>query len=350
MIQKYIILLLFLFVNSPLFSQPVKKHGQLWVDGSKLKDAKGKVVELKGMSFGWHNWYYRFYNPSAVKWLLNDWGCSVVRLAVGVEPENGYIDNPEWTKEILASVVDAAIEKGLYVIIDWHCHNIKTEEARIFFAEMAKKYGEYPNVIYEIFNEPDNESWSEIKAYSTDIISEIRKIDPDNIILVGTPTWSQDVDIAADDPIQGFKNIMYSLHFYAASHTQEIRDKAVYAINKGLPVFVSECSASRANGDGVLDYTELKLWMKLLKKNQVSWVLWSVSDKNEASAALKSSAGSDGMWAEEDLTDSGLLARKLLRNYSVYKYRTIILGGCMLIISLSAIYLVLWIKFRKKDQ
>jgi len=347
--QIYLIfLILFLSVKGTLFSQPVTEHGQLWVDGSKLKDAKGKVVVLRGMSFGWHNWYYRFYNPNAVKWLYQDWGCSVLRLAIGAEPEDGYIDNPEWTKETLASVVEAAIKEGIYVIIDWHCHNIELDGAKGFFTEMAELYGEYPNVIYEIINEPDNEQWSDIKAYAVEIISEIRKIDPDNIILVGTPTWSQDVDVVADDPILGFNNIMYSLHFYAASHTQKIRDKAVYAIDKRLPVFVSECSLSRADGDGILDIAQFKRWMKLLGKNQISWVLWSVSDKDEASAVLKPSANSNGTWVKEDLSDSGLLARTLLRKHSLHRHKVDILVSCALILLLLTIYVMCCIIIHRK--
>jgi len=302
-----------------LFSQPVKEHGQLWVDGTKLKDQNGNMTVLHGLSYGWHNWWPRFYNAGTVKWFHEDWGCDVLRLAIGVEPDSGYIKKPEWSKDLLTTCVDAAIKEGIYVIIDWHSHSIRLDEAKAFFSEMAKKYSNYPNIIYEIFNEPIRETWPEIKAYSTEIIAVIRKYDPNNIILVGTPRWSQEVNIAADDPIAGYKNIMYTLHFYAATHKQWLREKADYAIKKGLPLFVSECSSMFANGNGKLDYQEMQTWLDWMAKEQISWAIWSVSDKNESCSMLKPNASSDGTWKESDLTESGQYDRKLLRSYRLDK-------------------------------
>src|SRR6478735_12627349 len=222
---SFIIPVFFLAVAT-VRAQPVKNHGALHVEGTKLVDKNGKTVVLRGMSFGWHNWWPRFYNAGTVKWLHTDWKCSVVRAAMGVEPDQGFIKNADWSKEKIKSVVDAAIQEGIYVIIDWHSHNIRQEEAKSFFHEMASTYGAYPNIIYEIFNEPDQESWKEVKDYSIEIIKTIRAIDPDNVIIVGSPHWDQDVHLAADDPITGYSNLMYSLHFYAATHKQGLRDRA----------------------------------------------------------------------------------------------------------------------------
>ena len=192
-------------------AQPVKDHGQLGVDGIQIEDQHGNALVLRGMSYGWHNWWPRFYNAGTVKWLHDDWGCTVVRAAMGVEPEEGYLNKPEWSREKIKSVVDAAIKENIYVIIDWHSHNTRLDAAREFFTEMAQIYGKYPHVIYEIFNEPDQETWPEVKTYSIELISTIRSIDPDNIILIGNPHWDQDIQVVADDPITGFKNIMYTV-------------------------------------------------------------------------------------------------------------------------------------------
>jgi endoglucanase len=307
-------LLLAFFAEVLLFAQPVKEHGQLWVDGTKLKDKNGNVTVLHGMSYGWHNWWPRFYNAGTVKWFHEDWGCDLLRLAIGAEPDSGYIKQPAWSRNLLTTTVDAAIKEGIYVIIDWHSHNIRLEEAKAFFTDMAKTYGKYPNIIYEIFNEPAKAAWPEVKAYSTEVIATIRKYDPNNVILVGTPRWDQDVNTAADDPITGYKNIMYTLHFYAATHKQWLRDKADYAIKKGLPLFVSECSAMFANGDGALDYPEMQTWLDWMAKEQISWAIWSVSDKNESCSILKPTASSNGSWKEDDLTESGKYDRKLIRS------------------------------------
>ncbi|WP_207431208.1 glycoside hydrolase family 5 protein [Sabulibacter ruber] len=296
--------------------QAVKEHGALRVEGTQLKDKAGQPIVLRGMSFGWHNFWPRFYTPQTVSWLKKDWNINVVRAAMGIEPKDGYKEKPEWSKEKIKAVVDGAIKENIYVIIDWHSHNINLPEAKAFFTEMAKTYGNNPHVIYEIFNEPDEESWPEVKAYSEELIKTIRAIDPDNLILVGTPHWDQDVHLAADDPIKGATNIMYTLHFYAATHKQELRNRGDYALNKGLPLFISESAGMEATGDGPLNEAEWQKWIDWAEKNKISWVTWSVSDKNETCSVLLPTASSTGNWKDSDLKPSGIKSRDLIRKYN----------------------------------
>lgn len=313
---KRFFFLLLLAMSNILYAQPVKQHGALQVKGVQLMNAKEKPVVLRGMSFGWHNFWPRFYNEGAVSWLAKDWKISVVRAAMGVEPKDGYLQKKEWSTDKVKAVVDAAIKEGIYVIIDWHSHNIQLDAAQKFFAEMATTYGKYPNVIYEIFNEPEQQSWAEVKAYSEEVIKTIRAIDKDNIILVGTPHWDQDVHVAADDPIKGYKNLMYTLHFYAATHKQEMRDRGTYALSKGLPLFISESAGMLHTGDGPLNEREWQAWIDWAEKNGVSWVTWSVSDKDETCSVLLPTAASNGNWKESDLKASGTKTRALLRKYN----------------------------------
>ena len=300
-------------------AQPVTENGKLRVKGTQLVNEKGNAIVLRGMSFGWHNWWPRFYNAGAVSWLKNDWGCSVVRAAMGVEPAGAYLNRPDWSKEKVKAVVDAAIKEDIYVIIDWHSHNIKLEEAKKFFTEMATAYRDHPNVIYEIFNEPERQSWDEVKAYSIEIIKTIRAIDPDNIILVGSPHWDQDVHVAADDPITGYSNLMYTLHFYAATHKQSLRERGSYALGKGLPLFISESAGMEATGNGPLNMDEWNQWIDWAESNKISWITWSVSDKNETCSVLQTSAGDTGNWKESDLKESVKKARELIRKYNIPK-------------------------------
>jgi endoglucanase len=297
----------------------VKEHGRLKVDGAQLKDEKGKAVVLRGMSFGWHNWWPRFYNAGAVQWLKNDWSCTVVRAAMGVEPDGGYLKQPSWSTEKIKAVIDAAIKENIYVIIDWHSHNINLNEAKAFFTEMAKTYGKQPHIIYELFNEPDEESWADVKAYSIELIKTIRAIDPDNIILVGSPHWDQDIHIVADDPIKGFDNLMYTFHYYAATHKQELRDRGTYAVSKGLPIFISESAGMESSGDGPINHDEWQKWIDWAETNKISWITWSVSDKKETCSVLLPSASSNGNWKEKDLNVSGIKSRELLRKYNAMK-------------------------------
>lgn len=298
-------------------AQPVKEHGQLKVEGTRLLDQQGRDVMLRGMSFGWHCFWPRFYTAGAVQWLVNDWKINVIRAALGVEPgENSYLKRTEWSKEKIRTVVDAAIKENIYVIIDWHSHNINLKEAKEFFAEMATIYGKNPHVIYEIFNEPDYESWTDVKAYSEEVIKTIRAIDPDNIILVGSPHWDQDVHIVADDPLKGYTNLMYTFHYYAATHKQSLRDRGDYALSKGLPLFISESAGMEATGNGPMNYEEWGKWIDWAEKNKVSWITWSVSDKNETCSVLQPSASSGGNWKDSDLKESGTKTREFLRKYN----------------------------------
>lgn len=313
------ILLCFYACFCKLSAQPVKIHGQLKVVGPQLIDANNKPVMLRGMSFGWHNWWPRFYNKEAVAWLASDWKCNVVRAAMGIEPAKGYLKDSAGSREKIEAVINGAIDAGIYVIIDWHSHNIQTKEAKSFFAEMAAKYGKYPNVIYEIFNEPDYESWKEVRAYSEEVIAAIRAVDPDNIILVGSPHWDQDVHLVADDPLKNQSNIMYTLHFYAATHKDELRKRGDYAISKGIPIFISESAGMEASGNGALDEEEWERWIDWAEKNKISWITWSVSDKDETCSVLKKTAPSAGEWKEDDLKASGIKARELIRKYNSSK-------------------------------
>ncbi|MEZ4810277.1 MAG: glycoside hydrolase family 5 protein [Allomuricauda sp.] len=296
------------------FATVVDEYGQLSVEGNKMVDKNGDPIQLRGMSFFWSQWIGKYYTNETVQWLRDDWHCTAVRAALAVEYD-GYLANPEVEKQKIMTVVDAAIEYGLYVIIDWHDHEAENhlEESVAFFSEMAQKYGSYPNIIYEPYNEPLAVSWRNVlKPYHEAVIAEIRKYDPDNLIICGTPNWSQDVEdvIVAkiDDP-----NVMYTLHYYAATHKQELRDKALVALNNNIPIFVTEYGVTQASGDESIDGPEAEIWWNFLDEHKISYLNWSIADKEELSAALKPGASTTGGWSMEDLTTSGTMVRNEIR-------------------------------------
>ncbi|MBE7177052.1 MAG: glycoside hydrolase family 5 protein [Mucilaginibacter polytrichastri] len=302
-------------VETAQITNPVATYGQLKVNGNRITDQQNNPVQLRGMSLFWSQWMGQFYNAQAVQWLKEDFHSTVVRAAMGVE-SGGYLENPEQEKAKVIAVVDAAIAQGLYVIIDWHDHNAQnhTEQAKAFFSEMAQKYGDKPNVIYEIFNEPLDVSWTNvIKPYSEAVIAEIRRHDPDNIIVCGTPFWSQKVNEAANDPITSSANIAYTLHYYAASHKQDLRNVAAQALGRNIALMVTEMGTCEASGNGYLDEAESRAWWSFLDENKISWCNWSVADKEETAAALKPGAAGTGGWTEDALTPSGVLVRNELR-------------------------------------
>jgi endoglucanase len=307
---------------------PVEVYGQLGVEGKYIVDSNGIPVQLKGMSLFWSQWGGKFWNADVVNWLADDWEVNIVRAAMGVEANKGYvyIDNEgqiqlrDSEKQKVKLIVDAAIAKGIYVIIDWHSHDAEKykKEAIDFFKEMATLYGEYENVIYEIYNEPLGISWkNNIKPYAEAVITEIRMIDPDNLVLVGTPNWDQEVDNVIGNEISD-DNVAYVLHFYAATHKDNIRDKAKLAIDAGLPLFVSEWGMSNAGGNSYIDTEETNIWMIFCNTHKLSSCNWSIHDKAEASSALLSGASTTGGWSTYDLTESGNYMRTMLRKNQGY--------------------------------
>ena len=289
----------------------VSKYGQLSIDSIFMKSEQGEPVQLKGMSFFWSQWQSQYWNKGVVKFLARDWNCGIVRAAMGVG-KGGYLTYPQVEQAKVETIVNAAIKEDIYVIIDWHSHHAEDnlKEAKIFFANMAQKYGENPHVLYEIYNEPLC-TWEEIKVYAEEVIDTIRHHDPDNIIIVGTPTWSQKVDAATANPIDA-NNIAYTLHFYAATHKQELRDIAQVAIDRGFCIFVTEFGTCKASGNGTLDFEETELWMEWMDKYKISWCNWSVCDKNESASALKPEANTWGNWLDYQLTESGKFIRNKL--------------------------------------
>lgn len=288
--------------------------GQLSLNGTSIINENNEPISLKGMSLFWSQWAPDYYNEETIKWLRDDWECTVVRTAMGVE-SGGYLDNPQIEYAKVTKVIDACITLGIYVIVDWHDHHAEDhlESAKTFFSQISKTYSDYPNIIYEIYNEPLNVSWVNVlKPYSESVINVIRENDPDNLIIVGTPNWSQDVDKVIGNKIQD-ENVLYSLHFYTGTHNEWLRTKASNAMSAGLPIFVSEYGISEASGNGKIDLNETNLWVSFMEEKNLSWCNWSVTNKDETSAILLPSTSSISGWAIEDLSEAGVIIRDYLK-------------------------------------
>lgn len=291
----------------------------LSVNGNKVL-AGGQPASFAGNSLFWSNNGWggeKYYNASVVSWLKKDWGSTLIRAAMGVDEGGGYLSDPVGNKNKVKAVVDAAIANDMYVIIDWHTHHAERYQSQsiAFFQEMARTYGNKNHVIYEIYNEPLQVSWSGvIKPYAQAVVNAIRAIDPDNLIIVGTPNWSQDVDAASRDKLSG-NNIAYTLHFYAGTHPQWLRDKAQTALNNGAALFVTEWGSVNANGDGGVNYGETNAWVSFMKANNISHANWALNDKAEGSSALTPGASANGGWASSQLTASGAFAKDIIRNW-----------------------------------
>ena len=301
---------------------PVATHGQLKVVGTQLQDQSGKPVQLKGVSSQWLNYESKTFPESkpALQYARDHWKLSVIRAAMGVDAQGGYLGtgtganaNQAMMLSKVNTIVQNAIDLGLYVIVDWHTSDAVTStttqatQASAFFTQMATMYGASPNVIYEDYNEPTGATWAQIKPYHQTVVAAIRAVDPDNLIVLGTPTYSQDVDKAAADPVAG-TNLLYTLHFYACTHKQSLRDKANTAIAMGLPLFVTEFGATPSdggvvkNGDNDVCEGETNLWWAWMAQNNISGASWKLDQCTDSSCILTADAPVDGPWTDNYLT------------------------------------------------
>lgn len=309
--------------SDPKGTTPVSQHGQLSVKNGQLVDKSGKGYQLRGMSTHGLTWFPEFVNESAFKTLRDDWNTNVVRLAMYVDEwGNGqcYMGNKSGSLELLEKGVDICIKLDMYVIIDWHVLNPGdpskyTNEAKSFFETVSKRYAKYPNVIYEICNEPNGgASWSgNIKPYAEKIIPVIRKNAPNSVIIVGTPTWSQEIDKPLSDPLS-YKNVMYAFHFYAATHAG-LRSNVENCVAQGLPVFVSEFGTCDASGGGANDFNETQKWLSYFDKQGISYCNWSICNKDETCSVLRPGTSANGNWSESNLTENGKWMRNWFRKH-----------------------------------
>lgn len=289
------------------------ESGALHVEGTRLVGEDGGAVQLRGISTHGIAWYPQYVNETCFQELREEWNANVVRLAMYTAESGGYCTDGDqvYLEDLVEQGVKAAAAADLYVIVDWHvladCDpNVYKEEAKTFFAEMTERLSGYDHVLYEICNEPNGGTeWAAVKSYAEEVIPVIREHAPNAVILVGTPNWSQDVDQAAADPITEYDNLMYTLHYYAATHKADLRSRMTSAIDAGLPVFVSEYGICDASGNGALDIDEANRWRETLDQYGVSYVAWNLSNKNESSAILGPACRKDGGFQWDDLTNSG---------------------------------------------
>lgn len=301
-------------------STPFGQHGALHVENGKLTDADGNTVQLYGMSTHGIAWFPQYINYDSLRTLRDDWNTNCIRLAMYTEEYGGYCagGDKEQLKQLVKDGVSYATELGMYVIVDWHilsdCDpNQNKDEAIAFFREMAEVFADNDNVLYEICNEPNGgTSWDSIKSYAEEVIPVIRAQKPDAVILVGTPTWSQEIDKAAASPLDD-SNVMYTLHFYAGTHKDDLRNRLETCVQNGLPVFVSEFGMCDASGNGANDFVSTTKWLDLLNKYQISFCCWNLANKDESSSVFKASSTALSDWTDDDFNESGRWIRDYFR-------------------------------------
>ncbi|BCB78857.1 cellulase family glycosylhydrolase [Phytohabitans flavus] len=303
---------------------PVANNGQLRVCGTKLCNQQGRPVQLRGMSTHGIQWFPNCYNNAAFDALATDWRADVVRISMYVQ-EGGYETNPRLFTDRVHSYIEQVSARGMYVIVDWHMldpgdPNYNLSRARTFFTEIAQRHAGKPNIIYEVANEPSGVSWSSIKSYAEQIVPVIRAQDPDGVVLVGTRAWSSlgvsegaNENEVVNNQVNA-TNIMYTFHFYAASHGQSYLDTLSRAADR-IPMFVTEFGTQTSSGDGANDFNRAQQYLNLMATKQISWVNWNFSDDSRSGAVFTTGTCPNGPYAGTSrLKPAGSWIRDRIRN------------------------------------
>ncbi|MFI6681139.1 cellulase family glycosylhydrolase [Kribbella sp. NPDC050470] len=280
----------------PAADTPVSINGQLRVCGTKLCNQHGQPVQLRGMSTHGIQWYSQCVKTASLDALAYDWNADILRISLYVQ-EGGYETDPRRFTDMVHNYIEEATRRGMYALVDWHQldpgdPNYNLSRARTFFTEIADRHKNKNNIIYDIANEPNNVSWAGIKSYAEQMVPVIRAKDPDGVIFVGTHGWASlgvsdgrsETDIV-NNPVNA-SNLMYTFHFYAASHKQEYFDALSRAADK-IPLFVTEFGTQTYTGDGGNDFTWSQKYLDFLASKKIGWTNWNFSDDFRSGAVFK---------------------------------------------------------------
>ena len=293
--------------------------GRLKAQGTHLCDQAGNPVQLRGVSLHGLAWFGQYVNQPLFTELADSWQANVVRLPLYTAEYGGYCEGGDQAalRQLVLDGVDFARKADLYCIVDWHVlHDLTPttyqDQALDFFDQVSAQLAAYDNVIYEICNEPNGPAtWDQVKAYAQAVVPVIRANDPDALVLVGTPEWCQRPDLPAADPLD-LPNLMYTFHFYAATHKDDFRTRLRQAVSGGLPLFVSEFGICDASGSGALDTGSADAWLDLMNELQVSWCMWSLSNKDESASVIGSSCSKTESLDDGDLAPAGVWVKDAL--------------------------------------
>lgn len=296
---------------------PYGAHGKLHVEGTQLMDANNQPVQLKGISTHNISLYPEYVNEAAFTQFVDQFGINTMRMAMYsalADDVYGYADGDDAHRaeleEMMVNAAEYCAKLGIYMIVDWHIlldpdPNTHMDKAIQFFKNVCPRLAGYDNIVYEICNEPNMDTtWARICNYANNVIPVIREILPDCVIIVGTPVWSQRVDEAAKAPLS-YPNLVYTLHFYADTHKDSLRQLMVDAIKDGLPVFVSEFGICDASGNGPINDEETNKWIDLMNEYKISYMIWNLSNKAETSAILAPTCTVNCNFTEDDFSECG---------------------------------------------
>lgn len=309
---------------APETPDPAKWPAELRVSGNRLVDPQGREVWLQGVAIP--GLEIRPEGHGAVRSTIEaieNWNANVVRLAVndtfwrgegkpGKETA-GQSDGGASYRATIDAAVNAAANRGAYLVIDLHVFRALRPEHLGFWTDVATKYKNHPAVLFDLINEPHGISWEIwrdggfVAEKSTKVIDEsaflsaeekrknegfdspgmqkavehIRALGARNILIAGALDWAYDLSGIVDgyelkDP--SGNGIMYSSHIYPWK--SDWAGKVLRAAEKH-PIFLGEVGVDKVKMSFLpLDRQEdPETWVPdmlgLIQKYRLNWTGWS---------------------------------------------------------------------------
>jgi len=238
------------------------------------------------------------------------WGGNVVRLPLsenfwlyGNSSDDNYNNcSPNEYQDLVKQTVDHLTALNMNVIINLQWTNaggqiigsgtqlaMPDSDSVLFWQQVASSYAKYPNVLFEVFNEPHIYNWScwvngcqisddmgtDHRYYSyqgvgmQQLVDTIRGRGANNLVLVGGLDWGYDLSQLYTYHLRG-KNIAYDTHPYSYGDQQpSYWDNAFGNLSSSYPLFVAEF------GEYDCKTTYISQLLSYLDAHDISWVGWA---------------------------------------------------------------------------
>lgn len=325
-----------------VYAQTYKKRGKIRKVGNKIVAEDGNEILMTGIGTHSLSEYNNLYTSEVFKTLVYN-GINCLRVSVYLSDKQfansegrvgkGWINHSETIKDIIDKLIPIATEEGLYIILDWHSYHAidggdvtkYQSQSEEFFRYFSSKYKNYGNIMYELHNEPYQNSAQQLLSGVQENARIIRENVPDAILICG---HGNDWATNAVDTMNKLFNIDNNLDIFISPHIYT-GDQAVDYIRefttKNAPIFVTEWGNSSLSGDEKPNDEVANEMFEYCHTNHINYCLWKLTYQNMDTAILKSDLYKNmytyqfGGFKNSDLSHNGKLYFKNIRNFRFKK-------------------------------
>ncbi|MGC8625605.1 MAG: glycoside hydrolase family 5 protein [Phycisphaerae bacterium] len=273
----------------------------LHTSGNKLLDVLNKIVVLHGVDLPSLEWTNRGdHIRRSMRAAVMQWHCQIIRIPTSVNRWSGQAPGQSHGGRVYRHIVDQLIQYAarhrVYVVLDLHWndmnrsfddigqHRMPDHTCVLYWRSAARRYMNYPNVFYDLYNEPHGISWitwrdggictgetkTTVVTYRAvgmqRLYDVVRHSGANNIVIIGGIRWAfDDFGVTHGYAISG-KNIVYDCHVYSwNSHWKHSFELAA----KKVPLIFDEFGGTGKQlvfGRKVIAYAAA---------HHISWCSWS---------------------------------------------------------------------------